>query len=123
VLLLADAQTSGGLLFGADAEAAERAVSDLRVSGHEAAVVGTLTEGTRTVRVFDPGLRSGPPLNAPGRARPRATGNVTGTRRASAFSVILAPAATQWLTCGDATSGRRESNPRSQFGSPAEGGA
>jgi selenide,water dikinase len=50
VLLLDDAQTSGGLLFGADAEAAERAVSDLRASGHEAAVVGTLTEGTGTVR-------------------------------------------------------------------------
>ncbi len=30
VLMLADAQTSGGLLFGADAEAAERAVADLR---------------------------------------------------------------------------------------------
>ncbi len=51
VLLLADAQTSGGLLFGADAEAAERAVSDLRASGHDAAVVGTLTEGTGTVRL------------------------------------------------------------------------
>jgi len=51
VLLLADAQTSGGLLFGADGEAAERAVSDLRASGHEAAVVGTLTEGTGTVRL------------------------------------------------------------------------
>jgi len=51
VLLLADAQTSGGLLFGADTEAAERAVSDLRASGHEAAVVGTLTEGTGTVRL------------------------------------------------------------------------
>jgi selenide,water dikinase len=32
----ADAQTSGGLLFGADAETADRAVSDLRASGHEA---------------------------------------------------------------------------------------
>ncbi len=51
VLLLADAQTSGGLLFGADAEAAERAVADLRASGHEAAVVGALTEGTGTVRL------------------------------------------------------------------------
>ena len=51
VLVLADAQTSGGLLFGADAEAAERAVADLRASGHEAAVVGTLTEGTGTVRL------------------------------------------------------------------------
>ncbi len=35
----------------ADAEAAERAVSDLRAAGHEAAVVGTLTEGAGTVRL------------------------------------------------------------------------
>lgn len=51
VLLLADAQTSGGLLFGADPEAAERAASELRASGHEAVVVGALTEGTGTVRL------------------------------------------------------------------------
>jgi selenide,water dikinase len=51
VLLLADAQTSGGLLFGADPGAAEQAVADLRASGHEAAVVGTVTEGAGTVRL------------------------------------------------------------------------
>jgi len=40
-LLLADAQTSGGLLFGApDAGAAEEAVRALTASGHTAAVVG-----------------------------------------------------------------------------------
>jgi selenide,water dikinase len=41
-LLLADAQTSGGLLFGAaDAGAAAEAVASLTASGHTAAVVGT----------------------------------------------------------------------------------
>jgi selenide, water dikinase len=43
VLLLADAQTSGGLLFGAVPEAAERAVAALVASGHEAAIVGRVT--------------------------------------------------------------------------------
>lgn len=43
-LLLADAQTSGGLLFGAaDAGAATAAVATLTASGHTAAVVGTVT--------------------------------------------------------------------------------
>jgi selenide, water dikinase len=43
-LLLADAQTSGGLLFGAsDATAAREAVSALTASGHTAAVVGRVT--------------------------------------------------------------------------------
>ena len=51
VLMLADAQTSGGLLFGADAAAAEQAVADLRASGHDAAVVGTVSEGSGTVRL------------------------------------------------------------------------
>ncbi len=51
VRLLADAQTSGGLLFGADPEAAEQAVADLRDSGHEAAVVGTLSAGSGMLRL------------------------------------------------------------------------
>lgn len=51
VLLLADAQTSGGLLFGADPAAAVQAVEDLRASGHDAALVGTLTEGSGTIRL------------------------------------------------------------------------
>ena len=44
-LLLADAQTSGGLLFACAAEAAEEAVAQLAASGHDAAVVGTVVEG------------------------------------------------------------------------------
>jgi selenide, water dikinase len=40
-LLLADAQTSGGLVFGAaDASAADTAVATLSASGHTAAVIG-----------------------------------------------------------------------------------
>ncbi len=43
-LLLADAQTSGGLLFGAsDPGSATDAVATLTASGHTAAVVGTVT--------------------------------------------------------------------------------
>lgn len=45
LLLLADAQTSGGLLFGAEPAEAERAVARLRGSGHEAAVVGRVRPG------------------------------------------------------------------------------
>lgn len=40
VALLADAQTSGGLLFGAAPDAAEQAVATLQGSGHDAAVIG-----------------------------------------------------------------------------------
>jgi selenide,water dikinase len=40
VLLLADAQTSGGLVFGVDPDRADEAVSQLRASGHDAAVIG-----------------------------------------------------------------------------------
>ncbi len=53
-LLLADAQTSGGLLFGArDAGAAAEAVAVLAASGHTAAVIGTVDapgEGRITLR-------------------------------------------------------------------------
>jgi selenide, water dikinase len=45
VTLLADAQTSGGLLFGAPPEAAHAAVAALRASGHTAAVVGAVHPG------------------------------------------------------------------------------
>ena len=51
VLMLADAQTSGGLLFGADDVAAEEAVASLRASGHDAAVVGTVTDGSGVMRL------------------------------------------------------------------------
>lgn len=46
-LLLADAQTSGGLLFGAaDHDAATDAVATLAASGHTAAIVGVAGSGT-----------------------------------------------------------------------------
>jgi selenide,water dikinase len=51
VIVLADAQTSGGLLFGAEPARAEEAVVALRASGHEAAVIGTVSEGPGTIRV------------------------------------------------------------------------
>jgi selenide,water dikinase len=40
LLLLADAQTSGGLLFGVAGDGAGQAVESLRRSGHDAAVIG-----------------------------------------------------------------------------------
>jgi selenide,water dikinase len=51
IVVLADAQTSGGLLFGAEAAAAERAVEHLRASGHAAAVIGHVVDGHGTMRV------------------------------------------------------------------------
>lgn len=45
-LLLADAQTSGGLLFGADPEQARAAVAQLRDLGHDAAVIGAVRPGS-----------------------------------------------------------------------------
>jgi len=48
VLLLADAQTSGGLLFGASREAAVAAVAEL---GGSAAVVGEAAAGTGRIRL------------------------------------------------------------------------
>jgi selenide,water dikinase len=51
VLLLADAQTSGGLLFGADPDEAAAAVADLRSQGIHAAVVGRAEQGSGRIRV------------------------------------------------------------------------
>lgn len=51
ILLLCDAQTSGGLLFGAAPGAADAAVARLRGLGHPAARIGTVTEGSGTVRL------------------------------------------------------------------------
>jgi selenide,water dikinase len=51
VLLLADAQTSGGLLFGAAPDRADAAAEALRASGHAAAVIGTVVDGTGVIRV------------------------------------------------------------------------
>lgn len=44
-LLLADAQTSGGLVFGVDPDRAERALARLIDTGHTAAIVGELAPG------------------------------------------------------------------------------
>ena len=44
--LLADPQTSGGLLFACPADRAAEAVAELRASGHDAAVIGGLMRGT-----------------------------------------------------------------------------
>jgi selenide,water dikinase len=51
VIVLADAQTSGGLLFGAEPAAAEEAVAALRESGHAAAVIGTARAGAGVIRL------------------------------------------------------------------------
>ena len=49
VVVLADAQTSGGLLFGAEPGAAEAAVDELGASGHDAAVVGRASAGSGAI--------------------------------------------------------------------------
>jgi selenide,water dikinase len=51
IALLADAQTSGGLLFGADREQAEAAVTRLAASGHACAVVGRAEPGEGMIRL------------------------------------------------------------------------
>jgi selenide,water dikinase len=49
LIVLADAQTSGGLLFGAEPSRADTAVAALVASGHAAAVVGRVGQGTGTI--------------------------------------------------------------------------
>lgn len=51
MIVLADAQTSGGLLFGAERSRAEEAVAALLASGHAAAVVGSVTAGRGSIRI------------------------------------------------------------------------
>lgn len=51
VLLLADAQTSGGLLFGAAPARARDAVAALRSTGHRAAVIGRASAGPGRTRL------------------------------------------------------------------------
>ncbi len=52
VILLADAQTSGGLLLGmVSHDAAQAAVTELRLSGHEAAIIGGTAEGAGRIRL------------------------------------------------------------------------
>jgi selenide,water dikinase len=50
--VLADAQTSGGLLFGARPEHADEAVAALRHDGHDAAVIGEARPGTGRILVL-----------------------------------------------------------------------
>lgn len=49
--VLADPQTSGGLLFAAAPAAAEQAAETLRRSGHDAAVIGRVTPGSGRTRL------------------------------------------------------------------------
>jgi selenide,water dikinase len=51
VVLLADAQTSGGLLFGAEPERAAAAVAELREQGLDAAVIGHAVAGRGRIRL------------------------------------------------------------------------
>jgi selenide,water dikinase len=51
LIVLADAQTSGGLLFGAEPAAADAAAAALTASGHAAAVIGTVAAGAGTIRI------------------------------------------------------------------------
>lgn len=51
VTLLADAQTSGGLVFGVDQAQAQRALDSLLSSGHTAAAIGAVHEGTGEIRL------------------------------------------------------------------------
>ncbi len=52
VTLLADAQTSGGLLLGmVSHDAGLAAVTELRASGHDATVIGEVTEGSGQIRL------------------------------------------------------------------------
>jgi selenide, water dikinase len=51
VTVLADSQTSGGLLFGAEPAAADEAAAALRRSGHAAAVIGRVRRGGGALRV------------------------------------------------------------------------
>lgn len=51
VMLLADAQTSGGLVMGLDPAVAPDAVARLVATGHTAAIIGHASAGTGTIRV------------------------------------------------------------------------
>ncbi len=51
LIVLADAQTSGGLVFGAEPHAAAEAVAALRSSGHDCAVIGHAVGGEGRIRL------------------------------------------------------------------------
>ena len=57
VVVLADAQTSGGLLFGAEPTAAAAAAVELRASGHDAAVVGRVESGSGHIHLVEGNIR------------------------------------------------------------------
>lgn len=46
LIVLADAQTSGGLLFGCSPDQAPEALAELSEAGHTAAIIGQTTQGT-----------------------------------------------------------------------------
>ena len=50
-LLLADAQTSGGLVFGVEADRADAVVDQLRATGHTAATIGRTGAGSGTIHL------------------------------------------------------------------------
>ncbi len=52
MIVLADAQTSGGLLFGAEPSRADEAVTALLATGHAAGVIGTVRAGRGTIRIL-----------------------------------------------------------------------
>ena len=51
ITILADAQTSGGLLFGVDPTAVADVLASLRDTGHTAAAIGAVTAGDGTIRI------------------------------------------------------------------------
>lgn len=50
-LILADAQTSGGLVFGVDPERVDQVVAELADTGHTVAAIGSTTTGTGRIRL------------------------------------------------------------------------
>ena len=51
VNLLADAQTSGGLLFGVEPEEVETTLNKLIEAEHDAAVIGRMNSGSGMIRL------------------------------------------------------------------------
>ncbi len=51
VMVLADAQTSGGLVFGVAPDAADAALADLVSTGHRAAIIGRVVDGSGDMRL------------------------------------------------------------------------